>query len=81
MFNILNDIGYAVITYDDGSKRVVRTTLNPDILGDNGITNLGENLFDLDRKRTIPIEGDVELVPTFNEVEVDEFNGFLQKFL
>lgn len=79
MFDILKDIGYIKITYDDNTSRVVRTTLNQLILNRYGITDLEENIFDLDRQVLVPIEGTIEIHE--NKPEVNEFDLYVSRFL
>lgn len=80
MFDILIDgIGYIKITYGDGTSRVVRTTLNQPILNSYGISELDENIFDLDRKKLIPISGTIEVFK--DKPEVNEFDTYISRFL
>ena len=79
MIDLEKDIGYVKITYDDGTCRVMRTTFNPSILNRYGIVDLEENLFDIDAKQLIPIEGAIDVYE--NKPEVDEFNAFINGFL
>lgn len=79
MFDLENNVGYVKITYDDGTCRVMRTTFNQNILNRCGITDLGENLYDLDSHQLIPIEGSIEVFE--NKPEVDDLNAFINGFL
>lgn len=55
MIEILKEgIGYVKLTYPDSSIRVVKTTLNSDILISCGATIIRGFLYDLDRKIQVP---------------------------
>ena len=53
---LLKGIGWVVQTFSDGSKRVVRTTLNQNILRTYGVTAKNGYLFNLDSGCYYPVE-------------------------
>lgn len=74
--NLEEDIGYVLFTLDDGSKILIRTTFNEDILGPALRSRVPDHIFDLDRRRwmKIPDEGKLEILKTRPVLgEVDEF--------
>ena len=70
---------YVLIDYEDGTQRVVRTTFDVDILKSYGVVSLESNIFDLDSKVLVPLEGNYQRYE--ERPEVNELSGFLRRFL
>ena len=76
---LLKGIGWVVQTFSDGSKRVVRTTLNQDILRTYGVTAKNGYLFNLDSGCYYPVRNDAcdieifEHRPVFKDKGVNDF--------
>ena len=80
MVEILKDsIGWVTIIYGDGSKRAFRTTLNVEYLEELGILELGECLYDIDRKELVELTGSIAI--SEERPQLDEFNDYINRYL
>lgn len=82
---LINGIGWVVLMFTDESKRVIRTTLNQNILSKLGVTARSGYLFNLDSGYYYPIREDVcdiqifEHPPVFDDKGVNDFvSSFIQ---
>ncbi len=80
MVDILkSSIGWITIIYEDGSKRIFRTTLNEEYLKELGVTDLGECLYDIDRKVLVELTGNISV--SKEKPILDEFNAYINRYL
>lgn len=82
---ILNKgIGWVVQTMADGSVRVIRTSLNKDVLNSYGVQPRESYLFDLDRGTFYPIREDAVSIDVYDKKPVIDDKGvsdFVNKFI
>lgn len=74
-----NSIGWVTINYSDGSKRAFRTTLNEEYLTELGVEELGECLYDIDRKELVELTGNIAI--SKEKPVLDEFNDYINRYL
>jgi hypothetical protein len=77
-------IGWVTQTFDDGSVRVTRTTLNTEILHSYGVIAKPGFLFDLDRSNFYPIRQDAADISITSEPPVFKDEGvfdFVNQFI
>lgn len=74
-----SNIGWVTINYSDGSKRLFRTTLNEEYLKELGVEELGEDLYDIDRKCLVELTGSINL--SKEKPVLDEFNDYINRYL
>lgn len=74
-------IGYVTITYPDSSKRVLRTTLNPNILLKEGVTFKDNHLYDVDRKEFVRYTTDCKIDISEEEPILEGVDLFAHQFI
>lgn len=77
---LLNGVGYLIMTFADGSAKVIRTTLNKGILNEYGVSAREHHIFCLDtgnfyKLRDDAVDIDITLEKPVFENEVNEFAG------
>lgn len=78
---IKNGIGYVTITYPDSSKRVVKTTLNPNILLKEGVTYKEGHLYDLEHKEFVKYSLDCKIDISEDEPKLEGVDEFAHRFI
>lgn len=82
MLEILkNGIGYLVLIYPDGSKRIIHTTLNSKILLENGATYIEGHVYDLDRKEQVAYTKNCKISITEERPKLEGVDGFVSQFI
>lgn len=84
MFDIIkNGIGFVTMKFADGSVKVIRTTLNKNILAEKGIRLKTNTFFDLDKFTYVPFRSDViDITITQDKPNFDsEVANFVNQFI
>lgn len=80
MIDLLKEgIAWVTIDYGDGTKRIFRTTLNEGLLKEFGISKLEDNLYDINRKELVSLEGQISI--SKDKPKLDELNAFINSKL
>lgn len=81
MEEVLRGICNVVWVYPDGSKKVIFTTLNQDILAQVGVVYRPEHFYDFKRKKYIKFDRSVRFVMLLDELdELEEVDAFANLF-
>lgn len=81
MEELLSGICNVVWIYPDGSKKVIFTTLNQDILAQVGVVHRPGHLYDFKRKKYIKFDRRVKFVMLIDELdELEEVDAFANLF-
>lgn len=73
--------GFVSYTYSDGSKLVFRTTLNTELLLDEGVKIKSTELYDFDRKKIIAIPSDITILISKERPDMTEVDKFANLYL
>lgn len=75
---LLNGVGYLKFTFSDLSEKVIRTTLNPNILAKYGVSAKEHHIFCIDTGTFVPIREDA--IDVMVSKEPPEFNNEVNEF-
>lgn len=80
MIDLLKEgIAWVTIDYGDGTERVFRTTLNEELLKEFGINKLEDNLYDINRRELVALEGQIKI--SKDKPKLNELNAFINSKL
>ena len=76
-----NGFGYVCFTYNDGSKKVFRTTLNTSLLLEANAYPKENELYDFDRKKMILLDGNVQIDISKDKPQLEEVHDFANLYI
>lgn len=80
---LLSGIGYITMTFSDNSVKVIKSTLNQQILQEYGVTIKRHHIFCIDTGDFIPIREDAIDISISSDYPVfkNEVNNFANRFI
>lgn len=80
---LLNGVGYITMTFSDDSVKVIKSTLNQQILQQYGVTARRHHIFCIDTGDFIPIREDAVDISVSSDYPVfkNEVNDFANRFI
>ena len=82
MLDILYEgFGWITLEYCDGTKKIIKTTLNEKILNENNVAVYADGLYDFNKNEYIELDENAVLSVTKDKPELDEVNEFANRFI
>ena len=82
MLEILKEgFGWITLTFSDGSKKILKTTLNTEILNNNGVALMEDKVYDFEKKEYTVLPENASLEVTEEKPKLDEVNEFANRFI
>ena len=79
---LCNDIGWITITFSDGSKKIIQTTLRSDILQKYGVKQKIDYFYDLNRGEYYKFRYDAESISVQKDKPIfEELIEFVNRFI
>lgn len=73
--------GWITLTYNDGSKKILKTTLNNELLNKEGVALVEDSLYDFIKKEYVKLPENATLEVTKEKPELNEVNEFANRFI